>query len=183
MRYEAAPPFLIQIGRIGPGVPARYRPEHRRSARDGPFCGIRRRGRPPYSCAEPHEACSDAHPPPSNRAPGCDLKLLRPLLRDAREQGTNLGLTVAAVAAQCPDRCQLPGLGPPRHRFRVDAEHSGDLSRRKQRLGLWSTCRHFDGLSSWTCFSILRLLCSWLLSEPAVDVPYGLLLPYCHHQR
>jgi len=33
------------------------------------------------------------------------------------------------------------------------------------------------------CLAILRLMYSWLHSEPALDVLYGLLLPYCHHQR
>jgi hypothetical protein len=33
------------------------------------------------------------------------------------------------------------------------------------------------------CLAILRLMGSWLHSEPALDVLYGLLLPYCHHQR
>ena len=124
-----------------------------------PLRGVRRRGRPPYSCAEPHEACSDARPPPSNRAPGSGQELLRPLLRDAREQGTNLRLAVPTVAAQSPNGRQLSSLCPPCDRFRIYSEHSCDLGRRKQRLSLWGTCRHYDGLSSWT-----------LSCDPASDV-------------
>ena len=116
--------------------------------------------------------------------------LLRALLRYAREQGTDLRFAVAAVTAKRPDGRQLSGLCPTSDRFRVNPEHSCHLGRRKQWLGLWGTCRHFDGLSSWTQIEILRLLCfmapfgAWpRFPEPAVDVQYGLLLPYCHHQR
>jgi hypothetical protein len=31
--------------------------------------------------------------------------------------------------------------------------------------------------------AILRCCFAWLRAEPAVDVPYGPLRPYCHHQR
>jgi|SRR5271166_5062316 len=89
---------------------------------------------------------------PILRAPGCGQALLRALLRDPRKQGTNLRLAVAAVAAKRPDGCQLSGFGPTRYRLRVNPEHGCDLGRRKQRLGLWGACRHYDGLSSWTSF-------------------------------
>jgi glycine cleavage system protein P-like pyridoxal-binding family len=39
------------------------------------------------------------------------------------------------------------------------------------------------GLSSWTSTAILRCSYVWLRVEPAVDVLYGPLRPYCHHQR
>ena len=109
-----------------------------------------RRGRPPYFCAEPHVACSDTRPPPEDRAPGRAQALLRALLRNASKQGANFGLTVATVAAQSPNGRQFSGLCPPCDRFRVHSEHCCDLSRCKQRLGLWGSCRHYYGLSSWT---------------------------------
>src|ERR1022692_2256246 len=107
---------------------------------------------------------------PANRAPGYGQALLRALLRDPRKQGTNLRLTITTVAAERPDRRQLSGFGPTCHCLRVNPEHCCDLCRCQQRLGLWGTCRHLDGLSSWTGNSILRVLRSWLHSEPAVDV-------------
>jgi hypothetical protein len=117
-------------------------------------------------------------PAPEDRAPGRGQALLRALLRDAREQSTNLRLTVPTVAAQSPDGRQLPSLCPPCHRFRINSEHCCDLGRRKQRLGLWGTCRHYDGLSSWT-----------LSCDPASDVfmaPFRACLgcpiwSYCYH--
>src|SRR5262245_13805821 len=51
------------------------------------------------------------------------------LLRDAREQGTDLGLPVAPVPSERADRGELAGLGPTGHGLRVDTEHRGDLSR------------------------------------------------------
>jgi hypothetical protein len=40
------------------------------------------------------------------------------------------------------------------------------------------------GLSSWTSTAILRLVAfPGSGVEPAVDVLYGPLRPYCHHQR
>src|SRR3954468_14436251 len=56
--------------------------------------------------------------------------------RVAVEQGANLGLAVAAVAAQRANRGELAGLGPARHGLRVDAEQRRDLGRCEQSLGL-----------------------------------------------
>ena len=98
-------------------------------------------------------------PAPELRAPGRGQALLRALLRDSRKQGTNLRLTVPTVAAQSPNGRQLSSLRPPCDRFRIYSEHCCDLGRRKQRLSLWGTCRHYDGLSSWT-----------LSCDPASDV-------------
>src|SRR3954447_16036879 len=54
----------------------------------------------------------------------------------AVEERANLGLAVAAVAAERANRGELAGLGPPRHGLRVDAEQRRDLRRREQGLGL-----------------------------------------------
>jgi hypothetical protein len=43
----------------------------------------------------------------------------------------------------------------------VDAEHRGDLRGRQQRLGLWCTCGHVRGLSSWTSGAILHSCVTW----------------------
>lgn len=164
---------LAWIGRISPGVS----PETVQSTnalRMTTHTRLCRRGRPPYFCAEPHVACSDTRPAPEDRAPGRGQALLRALLRDARKQGANLGLTVTTVAAQSPDGRQLSGLCPPCDRFRVHSEHCCDLSRCKQRLGLWGSCRHYAASPPGPCLAILRLLYLWLHSEPALDVPYGL---------
>ncbi len=88
--------------------------------------------------------------PPCRRGPGtprsatpaggdarsvrCGSVLLDALVRDAREQRTDLGLPVPSVPAQRADRRQLAGLGPPRDRLGVDAEESRDLGRSEQRL-------------------------------------------------
>src|SRR3954470_21228682 len=60
--------------------------------------------------------------------------LLGPLVRDPGEQRADLGLPVAAVAAESADRGELAGLGPPRDRLGVDAEEGGDLGRGEQGL-------------------------------------------------
>jgi hypothetical protein len=145
---------------------------------------------PPCSCSPPW-------PPPYARlrAPGClatncqvrGLASLRALLRNSREQGAYFCLPVPAVSAERTYGSQLPGLGPPCDGFRVNPEHGRYLCWGQQRLGLWRACRHVDGLSSWTGTAILRFLClaplTGSIEEPAVDVPYGLLRPYCHHHR
>src|ERR1700761_4889261 len=61
-------------------------------------------------------------------APACRRVLLGTLLRNTREQSTNLGLTVTPVPPERTDRRQLPGLRPASDRLRVDTEHRGDLS-------------------------------------------------------
>src|SRR6266496_3512490 len=83
-------------------------------------------------------------------AAACGECSFRARLRDPRKQGTDLGLPVAAVAAESPDGRQLSGLCPARDRLGVHAEHRRDLSRRQQRLSLGRACRHMYGLSSWT---------------------------------
>src|SRR5579859_4932476 len=108
-------------------------------------------------------------------------ELLRTGLRDAAEQCADLGLPIPAVAAQGANRRELAGLRPPRHRLRIHAEHRGNLGRRQKRFSFGCPCRPVYGLSSWTSTAILRFVASWLRVEPAVDVPYGLLKPYCHH--
>src|SRR5579863_9745782 len=55
--------------------------------------------------------------------------LLGTLLRNAREQCTNLGLPVTPVPPKRADRRQLPGLRPARDRLGIDTEHRGDLGR------------------------------------------------------
>ena len=99
---------------------------------------------------------------PARLAPGSGQMSLRTLLRDTRQQSSNLCLPVSAVAAEGSDRRQLSGLGPPRYGLRVSPEHRCDLRWGKQRLGLWCTCRHSYGLSSWTGTAILRVLLCWL---------------------
>src|SRR4051794_17632542 len=58
------------------------------------------------------------------------------LVRDPGEQGPDLALAVAAVAAERADGRELAGLRPTRDRLGVDAEHRRDLSGREQRLGV-----------------------------------------------
>src|SRR6266516_7167442 len=76
-------------------------------------------------------ACGWANPP--NRALSC-VTSLRPLLRDARKQRTNLGLPVPAVTPERTDGCQLASLRPPRDGLGIHPEHGRDLRRREQRL-------------------------------------------------
>lgn len=140
------------------------RPFHRSVAQSIILCAcdpFRRRqtaGANPCFRAEPRRAAPDtaAREPPYSAASGYDQPLLRALLRDARQQRADLRLAVPAVSAQRPDRCQLPSLRPPSHRLRVNPKHRGDLCRCQQLLDFWGTCRHFDGLSSWTGIAILR---------------------------
>ena len=109
---------------------------------------------------------------------------LRTLLRNSREQCANLCLPIPTVPAERTNGSQLPGFGPPCDGLRVNPEHGRDLCWGQQRLGLWRACRHVDGLSSWTGTAILRFIAvPGSIGEPAVDVLYGLLRPYCHHQR
>ena len=90
-----------------------------------------RRGRPPAKPSEQRQANrTGSRSPPLPGARSRGGLLLRTLLRDPREQGTNLRLTVATVSAQRPDRRQLPCFCPPRNGLRVDPEHRGDLGRR-----------------------------------------------------
>jgi hypothetical protein len=109
------------------------------------------RGRPPQLFTD---VASCGRRDGAHRCPGdsqaAATASLRALLRDTRQESTDLGLPVAAVAAECPDRRELPCLRPPGDCLRVNPEHCCDLCRSEQRLGLWCTCRHNDGLSSWT---------------------------------
>jgi len=123
-------------------------------------------------------------PAPFVWAPGGGRTLFRALLRYAREQGTNLRFAVPAMTAKCPDRRQLSGLRPAGDRLRVNPEHGCHLGRRKQWLGLWGTCRHFDGLSSWTQFRSCVCCVSWLHSEPGPvfrNLPWMSNMVYCYH--
>src|SRR6201985_2727755 len=90
------------------------------------------------------------------------------LLRNTREQCTNLSLPVAPVSPQRADRGQFASLRPACDGLGVDAKHRGDLRGRQQRLGLWCTCGHVRGLSSWTNGVILRFLCCLVLREERV---------------
>src|SRR2546421_2528239 len=92
-----------------------------------------------------------------------DRRSLGALLRNTREQCTNLSLPVAPVSPQRADRGQFASLRPACDGLGVDAEHRGDLRGRQQRLGLWCTCGHVRGLSSWTSGAILRFLCCLVL--------------------
>src|ERR1700678_1360508 len=122
-------------------------------------CGTRHRGRPPIPLIE---CCRIILARRSKRVPGEDGRSsLGALLRNAREQCTNLSLPVAPVSPQRADRGQFPGLCPPCDGLVVDTEHRGDLRGGQQRLGLWSTCGHMFGLSSWTSVAILHLLFAW----------------------
>src|SRR6185312_15078950 len=85
------------------------------------------------------------------------------LLRNTREQCTNLSLPVAPVSPQRADRGQFASLRPACDGLGVDAKHRGDLRGRQQRLGLWCTCGHVRGLSSWTSGAILCFLCCLVL--------------------
>jgi hypothetical protein len=122
---------------------------------------LRRRGRPPRCARPPTMAATHVT---VRRAPGRVIprfaawSSFRALLRDAREQCPNLCLPVPAVTAKGTDGGQFPGLGPPRDGLWVNPEHGRDLCWGQQRLGLWRTCRHVDGLSSWTGTAILRFL-------------------------
>src|SRR6476659_3880129 len=85
------------------------------------------------------------------------------LLRNTREQCTNLSLPVAPVSPQRADRGPFASPRPACDGLGVDAKHCGDLRGRQQRLGLWCTCGHVRGLSSWTSDAILRFLCCLVL--------------------
>src|SRR5690606_7401894 len=80
---------------------------------------------------------------------------LAALLRNAREQGADLGFAVAAVPAERADRRELAGLRPARDRLRVDAEHGGDLSRGQQRLGIRGASGHERPPRENRTFSVL----------------------------
>ena len=115
------------------------------------------RGRPPIPLIEclPLSPCAV----PDGHRPGEDgRRSLGTLLRNTREQCTNLSLPVAPVSPQRADRGQFSGLRPSCDGLGVDAKHRGDLRGRQQRLGLWCTCGHVCGLSSWTSVAIPVLL-------------------------
>src|SRR6266487_2197252 len=101
---------------------------------------------------------------PDGRPDGEDgRRSLGALLRNTREQCTNLSLPVAPVSPQRADRGQFASLRPACDGLGVDAKHRGDLRGRQQRLCLWCTCGHVRGLSSWTSGAILRFLCCLVL--------------------
>src|SRR5215472_11036521 len=122
-----------------------------------PRCGTPPPGPTPHSIDRvlPHSPWTI----PDGRPPGEDgRRSLGALLRNTREQCTNLSLPVAPVSPQRADRGQFAGLRPACDGLGVDTEHRGDLSWRQQWLSLWCTCGHVRGLSSWTSAAILRLL-------------------------
>src|ERR1051326_5516258 len=125
----------------------------------------------PFAGQHPRSDIAPPGPTPHSfdRVPPCSPRAPRPLgeygtrslgalLRNTREQCTNLSLPVAPVSPQRADRGQFAGLRPAGDGLGVDTEHRGDLSWRQQRLSLWCTCGHVRGLSSWTSAAILRLL-------------------------
>src|SRR5260370_22655105 len=146
-------------------------PADRISAGQHPRCDTPPPGPTPHSVGRvlPHSPWAA----PDGRLPGEDgRRSLGTLLRNTREQCTNLSLPVAPVSPQRADRGQLSGLRPSCDGLGVDAKHCGDLRGRQQRLGLWCTCGHVCGLSSWTSVAILRFLCCLVLrGEPVGDVP------------
>src|SRR5262245_11983807 len=106
-----------------------------------------------FAAAKPRLGCPDArHGARYTRV------LLRTLLRDPCQQGTDLCFPVPTVATQRPDGRQLARFSPTRDGLRVDPEHRCDLRRRQKRLCFWCSCRHVYGLSSWTGTAILRWL-------------------------
>jgi hypothetical protein len=161
---------------------------HRRIEREvrPPMRRAGRRGRPPqlqgmWPLADGAKLCASR---PGDPTPDRGLASFRALLRDARQKGADFRLPVPAVTAERPDRRELSCLCPPGHSLRVNPEHRGNFRRGKQRFCLWCTCRHVDGLSSWTgtAIPIYFCCCSRLLAKPASDVLYSPLRPYCHHQ-
>ena len=141
-------------------------------------CGKRRWSRSPLFVHRAASGIRQRAPAPVLSGARLAPALLRALLRDPRKQGTNLRLTVTPMTAKRPDGSQLSGLRPPGHRLRVNPEHGCHLGRRKQRLGFWGACRHFDGLSSWIPIAILRLL--WFLA-PFGSLPWMSHMVYCYH--
>jgi len=123
-----------------------------------PAVTLRHRGRPPISIDRVLPRSPVAGPGP----PGEDgRRSLGTLLRNTRKQCTNRSRPVAPVSPQRADRGQFAGLSPPCDGLGVDAKHRGDLRGCQQWLGLWCTCGHVCGLSSWTSVAILCLLCCW----------------------
>ncbi len=119
----------------GPTAPHRIE----RSARP-PMRSADGRGRPPLNVCGRLPTARRRAPPPCRYPPGHGHLSLRALLRDARQKSADLGLPVPAVAAERPDRRELPSLRPPGDCLGVNPEHRRDLCRREQRLGLWCTC-------------------------------------------
>jgi len=141
---------------------------------------LRHRGRPPipFDRVLPHSpwAVPDRHPPGED-----GRRSLGALLRNTREQCTDLSLPVPPVSPQRADRGQFAGLRPPCDGLGVDTEHRGDLRGCQQWLGLWCTCGHVRGLSSWTSVAILRCCTAWcsMGSESGMSKfgPTGTILP------
>jgi hypothetical protein len=144
-------------GRIDPGDFTGLGPLITSNAERAPRCGVLTAGVDPPKLFTDVALCGrrgSAHRCPGNSQAAATASL-RALLRNARQKGTDLGLPVAAVTAERPNRRELPCLCPPSDCLGVNPEHCCDLCRREQRLGLWCTCRHNDGLSSWTSLVIL----------------------------
>src|SRR5438270_14076606 len=81
----------------------------------------------------------------------------------AFEQRADLGLAVAAVAAQRADRGQFAGLGPACDGLRVDAEQRRDLGRGQQWLGLRALTwrRHRRCPPSWGYVTRVLFRVAW----------------------
>src|ERR1700740_3620680 len=75
--------------------------------------------------------------------------VLSALRSNAFKKTHDLGLAVATVPTERPDRRELPGLRPPRDRLRVDAEEGGDLGGGKQRLARRLVPLHPGSLLTW----------------------------------
>src|SRR6516225_7237957 len=145
-----------------------------------PRCGTSPPGPTPHSIDRvlPHAPWAV----PDRNLPGEDgRRSLGALLRNTREQCTDLSLPVPPVSPQRADRGQFAGLRPPCDGLGVDTEHRGDLRGCQQWLGLWCTCGHVRGLSSWTSVAILRCCTAWcsMGSESGMSKfgPTGTILP------
>src|SRR5215472_4895618 len=145
-----------------------------------PRCGTPPPGPTPHSI--------DRVPPyspwavPDGRPHGEDgRRSLGALLRNTREQCTNLSLPVSPVSPQRADRGQFASLRPPCDGLGVDTEHRGDLRGRQQWLGLWCTCGHvLWPLLLDQCCDPAFLCCMVLHGERVGDVhiwPTGTILP------
>src|SRR5579872_4951160 len=145
-----------------------------------PRCGTPPPGPTPHSIDRvlPHSPWAV----PDGRPDGEDgRRSLGALLRNTREQCTNLSLPVAPVSPQRADRGQFPGLCPACDGLGVDTEHRGDLRGRQQRLGLWCTCGHAWPLllDQWCDPAFLVLPgAPWGASRGCPDMgPTGTILP------
>ncbi len=176
------PAVFSGIGRIGPGIsPGSVQSANAlRMTTRSRLC---RQGRPPYFCAEPHVACSDTRPPPkigrqaaarrySERCCGMPASKARTSVSRYRRWPPRVLMDVNFPAFAH----RVTVFGSTRNIVATSAGvSSGSAS------GVLADI--MTASPPGPCLAILRPLCSWLHSEPALDVLYGLLLPYCHHQR